>query len=130
MLDRAGRHPGRARLAALHAAEHAHTLTRSHAEERVLALIRQAGLPAPQVNARLHGYEVDFYWPDHHLVLEVDGYAFHSTRRRFEHDHRKDGGLRDRGEDVIRVTARQVGEEPFAVVAQVATALGRSGPTR
>lgn len=38
-------------------------LTRSEAEQRVLALIRAARLPAPRTNVRLHGYEVDLLWP-------------------------------------------------------------------
>jgi very-short-patch-repair endonuclease len=130
VLDRAGNHPGLARLAALHAAEHGPALTRSGSEEHALQLIRAAGLPPPQVNVHHHGYELDFYWPEHHLVLEVDGYPFHSTRRRFERDHRKDATLRDRGEDVIRVTAEQVSDQPFAFVAQIARALahGRATP--
>ena len=40
------------------------TLTRSQAEERFLALVRAAGLPAPEVNARILGHEVDFLWRD------------------------------------------------------------------
>jgi hypothetical protein len=39
----------------------------------MLRLIRAAELPAPRVNARLGGYEVDFLWREEQLVVEVDG---------------------------------------------------------
>jgi very-short-patch-repair endonuclease len=64
--------------------------TRSEAEAKPLALIRKARLPTPEVNARIGGYEVDFLWREQGLVVEVDGFAYHSTRRAFERDRRKD----------------------------------------
>ena len=64
-------------------------LTRSEAEERLLFLLRKAKLPAPDVNVRLEGFEVDFLWRDAGLVVEVDGYAFHSDRAAFEDDRRR-----------------------------------------
>jgi very-short-patch-repair endonuclease len=126
LLGRAGGHKGRARLATLAAAENGTTITRSQAEERVLALIRSAQLPDPAVNRRVHGYEVDFYWADEQFVLEVDGFRFHSTRRAFEHDRRKDTDLRAAGLETMRVTWRQVEHEPFALVARMARAIARS----
>ncbi len=102
------------------------TVTRSEAEERFLALIRQAGLPAPRVNARLHGYEVDFYWPSQRCVVEIDGFRFHSTRRAFEHDRRKDAVLQAAGISVLRFTWRQLQDEPIAVIARLAALLARA----
>jgi hypothetical protein len=55
--------------------------TRSWGERRLLALIRQAGLPVPLTNRMLNGYEVDAVWPEHRLIVEVDGYEFHRGRR-------------------------------------------------
>ena len=101
------------------------TVTRSEAEERMLALVRAAQLPVPRVNARLHGYEVDFYWPEARLVLEVDGFRFHSGRRAFEHDRRKDAALTAAGLSVIRVTWHALTTEPLAVVARLTAALTR-----
>ncbi len=97
-------------------------VTRSQAEERFLDLIRRARLPEPIVNARVHGYEVDFLWPGR-LIVEIDGFRFHSTRRAFEHDHRKDAVLRGAGLPVLRFTWHQLTAEPVAVVALVAQAL-------
>ena len=97
-------------------------LTRSEAEEVFLALIRSANLPEPLVNARIHGYEVDFLWPGR-LVVEIDGFRFHSTRRSFDHDHRKDAVLRSFGLPVLRFTWEQITGEPVMVVALVAQSL-------
>jgi very-short-patch-repair endonuclease len=99
------------------------TLSRSEAEERMLALVREAHLPAPFMNMRLHGYEVDFAWPEQHVVVEVDGYRYHSTRSAFEHDRRKDAVLLAAGWIVLRVTWEQLTDEPFVVVALLAQAL-------
>jgi very-short-patch-repair endonuclease len=98
-------------------------LTRSEAERRLLELIRTAELPAPETNARIAGYEVDFVWHAQRLVVEVDGYAFHSMRSSFERDRRKDAELIARGWRVIRVTWRQLTEAPAALIATLATAL-------
>jgi very-short-patch-repair endonuclease len=98
-------------------------LTRSQAERRLLHVIRKAELPEPETNARLHGFEVDFYWPASGLVLEVDGYAFHGNRPAFEQDRKRDQALVAVGLRVIRVTWRQLVERPLAVVARIAQAL-------
>jgi very-short-patch-repair endonuclease len=100
-------------------------LTRSEAERRLLGLIRAARLPAPTTNAQLHGYEVDFLWRDHNLVVEVDGYAFHSSRSSFERDRRRDRDLQSHSYRVIRFTWREITEEPEAVIAALAAALTR-----
>jgi very-short-patch-repair endonuclease len=98
-------------------------LTRSEAERRVLDLIREAGLPTPEANVRIAGYEVDLLWREQNLVVEIDGYAFHSSRRSFELDRRKQSALAAAGLRVARVTWRQAQEEAIAVAARLATAL-------
>jgi very-short-patch-repair endonuclease len=103
---------------------------RSEAERRLLALVRAAGLPRPRVNARIDGYEVDFLWPDHRLVVEVDGHAFHSNRPQRERDSRRDRDLAVHGYLVLRVTWRQIDREPEALVARIAALLERLSARR
>jgi very-short-patch-repair endonuclease len=98
-------------------------LTRSEAERRALDLIRKAGLPMPETNVRIAGHEVDLLWREHKLVVEIDGYEFHSMRSSFERDRRRDQRLVAAGYRVIRVTWRQLTRQPEAVVATLATAL-------
>jgi very-short-patch-repair endonuclease len=98
-------------------------LTRSEAEERLLELVRKARLPSPEVNVPLAGYEVDFLWRSALLVLEVDGFAYHSSRASFEKDRRRDAALSARGYRVMRITWRQIAREPEAVLARLAQAV-------
>ena len=58
------------------------TRTRSELEERMLSLCDRFRLPTPEVNVTVQGYEVDFVWRDRRLIVEVDGWAAHGTRRR------------------------------------------------
>ena len=123
LLTRNPRHRGATALRAITQAHDAPALTRSEAERRLLELVRSARLPAPEVNPRIHGYEVDFLWRTHHLIAEVDGYAFHSSRGSFERDRRRDAQLVALGYRVIRITWRQLTREPEAIVALLACAL-------
>jgi very-short-patch-repair endonuclease len=117
----------RRRLTALLAGREGATFTRSEAEERFLALVREAGLPTPLVNATRHGYEVDFLWPDAGLAVEVDGYAFHGTREAFERDHRRDKALMAAGIFVSRVTWNEITNEAVATIVAIAQMLERLG---
>ena len=83
------RRRGIPRLRALLASDGAPARTRSVAGEALLALLRDARLPDPIVNARLGRWQVDFLWPRERLVVEVDGYAAHSSPSAFERDHAK-----------------------------------------
>jgi very-short-patch-repair endonuclease len=128
VLHRAGGHHGRVRLAALLERElDGTTMTRSDGEERMLALMRQSGLPAPQVNAPFGVWELDFYWPEARFVVEVDSYKFHSSRYRFERDRRKDNALRRADIEVMRIVRREIKDRSHGLVADVAQVLTRRG---
>ena len=101
------------------------TITRSQAEERMLEIIRAAGFPPPEMNARINGYEVDLLWRPQRLVVEIDGYTYHSTRSAFERDRAKDATLAAAGYLVIRITWLQMEHEPYVVVVHLAQALAR-----
>lgn len=103
-------------------------LARSEAEERFLALVRKTQLPRPKVNTWIGGHEVDFLWRLERLIVEVDGFAFHSSREKFEGDRRRDADLSAMGFHVLRVTWRQVTQQPEVVLVLVAQALARRGP--
>jgi very-short-patch-repair endonuclease len=124
----AGGHGGRRALHDLVSDHISTTVTRSEAEERLLALVRTADLPEPGVNVRLCGYEVDFLWAQSTLAVEVDGYRFHSSRGAFERDRIRDARLQAAGIEVLRVTWRRLELDPFAVIAEIAGALARRTP--
>jgi very-short-patch-repair endonuclease len=114
---------GVALLRAVISQRRAATLTRSEAEEMFLNLIRASGLPPPEVNVKLHGFTVDFFWRREGVVVEIDGFRYHSTRSAFERDHRKDGVLRAARIEVLRFTYDQVADGPLATVVAVSRAL-------
>lgn len=122
-MERCPGRTGVGRLRGLLAAERGPALTRSQLERRLRALVEQGELPRPQFNVWLHGYLVDALWPAARVVVELDGFATHGHRAAFERDRRRDQRLAAEGYIVLRVTDRQLREEPLAVVARLARAL-------
>jgi very-short-patch-repair endonuclease len=125
LMSRHPRRPGARVLRALLGAEQP-ALTRSEAEERFLSLIRKARLPAPEVNVSIGDYQVDFFWRVERFVVEIDGFAFHSSVDRFESDRRRDAVLAAAGLRVMRVTWRQMQGEPEAMLVRLGQALIRT----
>jgi very-short-patch-repair endonuclease len=101
--------------------------TRSEAERRFLELLRSAELPPAQTNVPQGPFELDFFWPDSNLAVEVDGFTFHRSRAAFENDRRKDAWLLTQGIRMMRVTWKQITREPIVVAVRVAQALAGSG---
>jgi very-short-patch-repair endonuclease len=93
------------------------TKTRSGLEERFLALCRRNGLPQPRVNHHVEGRERDFVFPDQRLVIEIDSFAHHRSRRAFEDDRYRDASLLRAGYRTLRVTDTQLEHAPHDVVA-------------
>jgi very-short-patch-repair endonuclease len=77
----------------------------------------------------VRGHEVDLYWPEQRLIVEFDGWAYHSTRAAFERDRLKDAELQLAGERVLRVTHRQLRRRPEELVARFATGLASAEST-
>ena len=90
----------------------------SEAERRFLSLCRVGGLPAPRP-ALIAGRQVDFYWPRARLAVEVDGAAYHHTRRAFHEDRSRDRSLATLGIQVLRVTWTDL-QRPAAVAREIA----------
>lgn len=66
-------------------------LTESEVERLALPLFEEAGLGRPHSQKRFGPYRVDFWFPDHNLVVECDSLRYHRTtiqqRRDLERDH-------------------------------------------
>ena len=91
---------------------------------------RAASLPEPEVNAWISlndgvAYTADFLRRQERLVAETDGYRFHSSRRAFENDRMRDQRLAVAGFTVVRLTWRQLTQEPDRVLATVQNLLAR-----
>jgi hypothetical protein len=107
-------------------------LVRDELERRFLDLLHTASLPHPVVNGLLAGHQVDFHWPAKRLVVETDGRAAHDHAVAFERDRRRDLDLELAGWHVVRVTWRQVVNEPRRVAAMLRARLQAepAGPAR
>lgn len=108
--------PGSTALRAVLNLQHEPSLTRSEAEIAFLELVRNAGLPDPETNVNVLGHEVDFLWREKRLIVEVDGFAYHSSRQAFERDRRRDARLQAAGFRVIRFTYRQIVNDPASII--------------
>lgn len=102
--------------------------TRSVAERIAHPLILESGLPRPHLNDLVHGHRVDLHWPQHRLIVEIDGFQFPKSRQAFEADRYRDQVLTAAGYTVIRITYHQLTTEPYRIIATVAQALARAGP--
>ena len=129
-LERNQHTRGASRLRAVLDAHHGDDApTESELEERFFALCRAPGLPLPerQVHINPHDGEpplrVDFVWRAQKLIVETDGGRYHRTRRAFESDRRKDQRLTLAGWRVLRITWRQLRDEPERIVTLIAEAL-------
>ena len=124
LIERSNGHHGLNRLSTAIGAYRASPFTRSELERRFLELCRRARLGPPVANLFLAGGEVDMAWPEHRLVVELDGHEFHRTRGAFERDRIRDAELQLAGYRVLRVTHRRLTTAPDEVVAAVRSLVG------
>jgi len=128
LLGRSHGRPGTPRLrGALGRMRPEDAWTRSDFELRFLRLCGDFGLPRPRVNAWISvagdGFEVDFAWPEPRVVVEADGFAAHGHRAAFERDRRRDQLLAAAGWTVLRITWRQLRDEPRRLAATLSRVL-------
>ena len=83
--------------------------TRSEFEDAFLAFAARHGVPAPEMNQIVAGYEVDVLWREHKLIVELDGREFHENA--FEEDRERDATLLDAGFPVLRITWQRLTNE-------------------
>ena len=79
------------------------------------------------MNFVVAGYELDCYWPEHLLAVELDTYGTHGSRLSFEEDRKRARVLGLLGITLERVTDRQLDSEADEVLRAVAARLGAAG---
>jgi very-short-patch-repair endonuclease len=126
LLDRAGGHRGRGRLArALAIYQPDPAFTRSKFERRFRRLVKAAGLPVPAMNFNIAEFELDAYWPEFRFAVELDLFETHGSRAAFERDRRRQEELKLLGIEMIRITAPRLKREPQAALRNLETLLER-----
>lgn len=114
-----GQRGSAALAAALEEYEAGTIVTRSALEDAFLALCAAQALERPRANVRVAGLEVDFYFAVRRLVVEVDGYRYHRSRRAFANDRARDAQLARAGYRTLRFTYEQVTDEATMVAATI-----------
>lgn len=95
----------------------------SHAERILVRVLRDAGIHGWRLHHRTQGYELDVAFVRERVAIEVDGWAWHVDRDRFQHDRQRQNDLVGQGWTVLRFTWHDLTVRPDVVVAQVRRAL-------
>lgn len=103
--------------------------TESRFESRFNRLLRRAQLPLPQRQVVIRDGDrfiarVDFAYPTQKVVIEADGWLYHSGRRASHRDGSKGNDLGLLGWIVLRFTTEDLRDRPDEVVEMVREALG------
>jgi hypothetical protein len=105
-------------------------LSGSVPESVARVLFQEAGVPPPQTQFEVRDVDgcflarVDFAWPEIRLVVEIDGFEWHSKYAAFTSDRNRQNELELAGWMVLRFTAEQVREAPEQVATVVRRAFG------
>jgi hypothetical protein len=62
-------------------------------------------IPRPALNVVVEGYAVDAFWPGRKVIVELDSWTFHRSRRAFVEDRRRVAVLQLAGYMVLPITA-------------------------
>ncbi|HEX6665758.1 MAG TPA: DUF559 domain-containing protein [Solirubrobacterales bacterium] len=124
------RYPGRrgaANIRKLLASREPVGVTESGLEERFLAFLDARGFPRPRLNGTLavrgRLLRPDCMWEWERLIVELDGRRVHGGDGAFERDRRRDRELLVEGWRSLRITWRQLRDEPDAIAADLARLL-------
>jgi very-short-patch-repair endonuclease len=85
--------------------------TNSPLEDDFLEFAKRYGLPTPETNTHLLGYEIDVFYPRERVIVEVDGHDYHSDRDSFERDRRRDVVMLEAGIVTVRITDERMKHE-------------------
>jgi hypothetical protein len=107
-LARHARRPGLARLKAALRAYRPRPDRKSELERGFDAwLLEHPEIPEPSRNVYIDGWEIDCWWPEQRVVLELDGRDYHTAVQEMERDRLKDTKLQIRGIKPMRVTGER-----------------------
>lgn len=106
VLDRNPLHPG-TKLLRLFIDDPANP-TASGLEDLFVAFIKKYDFPMPIINFNLRRKQPDAYFPQHNLIVELDGWEFHKDRQAFEEDRERDAENLRHGTPTIRMTEQRL----------------------
>lgn len=110
VLERFPRHPGAVRLRPF--AYRRGGWTRSEFEDAFVAFCERFGLPEPLINIEVAGREADAFFPVERVIVELDGYDFHSDKQTFRSDRDKDAHALALDLPTVRITDDRLKDAP------------------
>jgi very-short-patch-repair endonuclease len=119
-LRNKGRHGSPAARRMLLAADEG---ARSAAERLLVQLLRRAGITGWTAQYPVVGYRADVAFPASRVVIEVDGFAFHSDSDAFHNDRVRQNAISLAGWQVLRFTWLDLVEYPQRVIAEIEYAI-------
>ncbi|MFL5822991.1 MAG: hypothetical protein ACJ764_06060 [Solirubrobacteraceae bacterium] len=102
LLERCRRHPGARYLRRF--VDRPHNPTKSEFEDAFRAFCDRFDLPEPLTNTKVHGFEVDAFFPVEQVIAELDSWDFHSSRDSFRSDRDRDATMLADGIPTVRIT--------------------------
>ena len=128
-LDRYARSPGIGRLNAVYSAYRPRPDRKSDLERDFDRLLdRHPEIPEPVRNEVFGPWELDYFWPAHQVVLELDGRPYHLVVEQIERDRLKDAYLLARGLRPLRVTDRRFNDDPEGAISDLKAVLDLDAP--
>lgn len=110
VVTRNPRHPGTKLLKRF--VENPTRPTKSSFEDDFLAFVAKYGLPRPEINFPFNGRKLDAFFPEHGLIVELDGWDFHKDQEAFEEDRERDADHLDHELSTIRITKPRFEAQP------------------
>ena len=92
-----------------------------------------SAFPGEQIEEEVPGwvpgrkYRADIYFPAHRLAVEVDGFAYHSSKNAFQSDRERQNAFVMAGYRVLRYYNSQVRNEIDRVIEEVRSCLAPAG---
>jgi putative AbiEi antitoxin of type IV toxin-antitoxin system len=111
------RHPGIGKLKAAYAAYRPRPDRKSDLElafDQLLELHPE--IPEPLRNVDSDVGELDYYWPEYNVVLELDGRPYHVAVQDIERDRLKDAKLLTQGIRPLRITDQRFEHDPTGAI--------------
>ncbi len=105
-------------------------LTRSEVEVALREIAARAGLPPPLMNRMIAGEELDAYWPDLRLGIEIDSFTWHGDRASFVGDRAKLRRLFLAGVIVLPYAAADIAYRQAIVAAELRDLRARAAEIR
>jgi predicted transcriptional regulator of viral defense system len=127
VVNRFPTHPGTTPLTRAIAV---YTPTRSEFEDRFVRFCARYDFPTPIVNTQVAGHEADTWFPQHRIIVELDGWDFHRDHDVFNSDRDRDTDRLAAGIETVRITWDRLTHTPDREAARLKKIFDRRASER